>query len=333
MVFRKRRAGERVLVGFGLCALVAACGSDGTPDATSAAGASSLAGGAGELAAGAPGAGSPPTAGAPAAGASNPGAGSGGSAANGGDPLGAAGSGVGGSSSGAGGAASGAAGQMPGSAGSVSNAAAVLDKYQLLDPCDLSNYKVEAAAGAVCPQTNAVKNQHVTLTFGGEAALTYDVTLHVRGIMEHYWYAGGTLDPVSKTFYTGGVPTVGGYSSACKNKTSELPFALPTELSPTDNCFNGFNVFALAVSAPKTHYYLNYTTDKASDRPPHAVYKDDYTVTIPIQGQAKLDFYIIGSDEHQCYNHKDVLSGVMLSSSPYIGEFVQFDVTKVAVHQ
>lgn len=211
-----------------------------------------------------------------------------------------------------------------------SAAASVLNRYQLLDPCDLSNYKVESAAGAVCPQTTAVKNQHVTLQFGGDVLLTYQVTLRVRAIIEHYWYAGGTLDPVSKTFYTGGVPTVGGYASACKNKTSELPFTLPTELRPTDDCFNGFNVFAMAVSSPKTHYYLNYTTDKSSDRPPHAVYTDDYTVTIPIQGRAKLDFYIIGSDEHQCYNHSKVLSGVSLSSSPYIGQFVQFDVLKVA---
>jgi hypothetical protein len=122
---------------------------------------------------------------------------------------------------------------------------------------------------------------------------------------------------------------VGGYASACKNKTSERPFALPPELTPKDNCFNGFNVFALAVSQPTAHYYLNYTTDRNSDRPPHAVYSDDYTVTIPIAGQAKLDFYIIGSDEHQCYNFSQVVAGVALPSTPYIGEFVQFDVTQV----
>ena len=326
-VIRTRRSVERALVGFGLYALIAGCGSDGTPP-SSAGGGTSLAGSAGAVTAGSPSAGSP-------------GAGAASTIAGGGDVLGGAGSGASGATSGAGSAASGSGGQTAGSAGSggqtagsagaASDVAVVLDKYQLLDPCDLSNYKVEAAASAVCPQTNAVKNQHLTLTFGGDSALTYAVTLHVRGIMEHYWYSGGMLDPVSKTFYIGGVPTVGGYSSACKNKTSELPFTLPTELRPTDNCFNGFNVFALAVSAPNTHYYLNYTADKAGDRPPHAVYNDDYTVTIPIQGQAKLDFYIIGSDEHQCYNHTDVISGVTLSSSPYIGEFAQFDVTKVSV--
>jgi hypothetical protein len=134
---------------------------------------------------------------------------------------------------------------------------------------------------------------------------------------------------MSKTFYTGGVPTIGGNTSACKNKTSELPFTLPAEVTPTDNCWNGFNMFALTVSAPKQHYYLNYTAEKNGDRPPHAVYQSDYTVTIPIQGQAKLSFYIVGSDEHQCYNFNKTATGVSTTPSPYIGEFAQFDVLNV----
>ena len=206
---------------------------------------------------------------------------------------------------------------------------AALHGYQLLDPCDLTNYKVEASAAAVCPQLDSVKNQHVSRQVAGDPNVTYNVTLRVRGIMEGYWYDGGTLDPVSKTFYTGGVPTVGGFSSACKNKASELPFQLPSEVAPTDGCFNGFNMFAMTVSAPKQHFYLNYTAQKDGDRPPHAVYQQDYTVTLQLKGQAKLDFYIVGSDEHQCYNHNKVIDGVTLTSSPYIGEFVQFDVVDV----
>jgi len=54
----------------------------------------------------------------------------------------------------------------------------------------------------------------VSVQFGGDAATTYDVTLRVRGVMEGYWYSGGVLDPKSKTFYTGGVPTIGGFSTA-----------------------------------------------------------------------------------------------------------------------
>ena len=207
-------------------------------------------------------------------------------------------------------------------------AAAVLAGYQLLDPCQAS-YKAVATPGDVCPQDTAVKNQAIQLQFGGDPKVTYNVTLHLRGVMEGYWYSGGTLEPSNKTFYTGGVPTVGNFSSACKNKTSELPFMLPAEITPTDNCWNGFNMFALTVSAPKQHYFLNYTANKDNDRPPHAVYASDYSVTIPIRGQAKLGFYIVGSDEHQCYNFKQVVSGASTSPSPYIGQFVQFDVRDV----
>ena len=59
------------------------------------------------------------------------------------------------------------------------------------------------------------------------------------------------------------------------------------------------------------------------------MYESDYTVTIPIQGQAKLEFYIVGSDEHQCYNFSKTLTGVSTMPSPYIGQFVQFDVLNV----
>lgn len=247
---------------------------------------------------------------------------SGGAGAAGQSAGGSAGSG---GSSGTGGAA-GAGGSSP---ADDTAALAPLNGYQLLDPCDLTNYQVQSDPGAVCPQLNSVKNQHVSKKIAGDANVTYDVTLRVRGVVERYWYEGGTLDPVSKVFYTGGVPTVGGFASACKNKASELPFQLPAEVSPTDGCFNGFNVFAMTVSEPKQHFYLNYTADKNGDRPPHAVYSQDYTVTMKMKGQATLDFFIIGSDEHQCYNHDKVIEGVTLTSSPYIGNFLQFDVVKV----
>ena len=234
---------------------------------------------------------------------------------------------------GTGGAVGGTGGSVGGTGGSspVDDTAALapLNGYQLLDPCDLTNYQVQSDPGAVCPQLDSVKNQHVSKKIAGDANVTYDVTLRVRGVVERYWYEGGTLDPVSKVFYTGGVPTVGGFASACKNKASELPFQLPAEVSPTDGCFNGFNVFAMTVSEPKQHFYLNYTADKNGDRPPHAVYSQDYTVTLKMKGQATLDFFIIGSDEHQCYNHDKVIDGVTLTSSPYIGNFLQLDVVKV----
>jgi len=322
-----RRVRTRVLV-VSLASVISACSSEtATPTVPSAS-----AGGSSQMSSG----GAPAAAGNAGVSAS---AGSAGFAAASGSPSGGAnssgGAGAGGGSSGNGaaggaGAAFGGTTQGGGSGGAADAmaAAAILNGYQLLDPCQ-SSYKAVATPGDVCPQDATVKNQKIQLQFGGEASVTYNVTLHVRGIMEGYWYSGGMLDPTSKTFYTGGVPTIGGFSSACKNKTSELPFALPAEITPSDDCWNGFNMFALTVSAPNQHYYLNYTAEKNGDRPPHAVYASDYTVTIPIQGQAKLEFYIIGSDEHECYNFNGLVSGVTTTPSPYVGEFAQFDVTNV----
>jgi hypothetical protein len=234
----------------------------------------------------------------------------------------------GGGNAGAGGSAAGAAGSARDPAADRA-AFAALDGFQILDPCDLTGYAVQADPGAVCPQKDDVKNQHVSVHVAGAAGVSYLVNLRVRGIVERYWYDGGALDPVSKVFYTGGMPTVGGFASACKNMASSLPFALPAVLTPSDGCFNGFNVFAMSVSAPPQHFFLNYTTDKNGDRPPHAVYAQDYSVTVEVQGQATLDFFVIGSDEHECYNHDQVIDGVQLSSSPYIGEFLQLNVVSV----
>jgi hypothetical protein len=114
-----------------------------------------------------------------------------------------------------------------------------------------------------------------------------------------------------------------------KNKPSELPFMLPTEVAATDDCWNGFNMFALTVSAPKQHYYLNYTANKDNDRPPHAVYLSDYSVTIVIRCQAELRFCIVGSDEHHRYSFNEVVSGSSTTPAPYVGQFVQVDVSDV----
>lgn len=303
--------------------LLAASACDGSaPGGTSAAGA------AGQPLGGGPAGGSPAVpagsgaGGAPAAG--SPGVATGGTGGIGG------GAGAGAGSGGVAGA-TGGGGSGGGPSDAAADAAALepLNGFQILDPCDLTSYTVSPDPGAVCPQKDEVKNQHVSVTLAGDANVTYVVSLRVRGVVERYWYEGGSLDQESEVFYVGGVPTVGGFASACKNQASSLPFALPAAMAPEDGCFNGFNVFGMRVSAPEQHYFLNYTADKDNDRPPHAVYAQDYTVTIEAKGQATLDFYVIGSDEHQCYNHTEVLDGVDLPMSPYIGQFLQFDVVAV----
>jgi hypothetical protein len=196
----------------------------------------------------------------------------------------------------------------------------------------------------------APENQHITKQFGGDAGVVYNVKLRVVGVAERYWYAGGTLDSASKVFYTAGLPTIhsaqapnnnlGPGQGACKihppqtDASYPIPFTVPPEVAPADGCYNGFNVFAMTVSSPKQTYFLNETTDfDGVDRQPHAVYKTDYTVTIPIAGQAKIDFYVIDGDHHQVANTNMTVPNVKNTQikQPYVGNFLELEVVDVAL--
>jgi hypothetical protein len=234
-----------------------------------------------------------------------------------------------------------------GDAGTPRQAAEVLDGFAILKPCNGWNFSHQNNAGdCCCEETAASENQHITKQFGGDPSVTYLVKVRIAGVAERYWYSGGMLDQTSKLFYTGGLPTI--HSSAAANNNLapgqgackihppetdnqfKLPFSVPNEIRPSDGCYNGFNLFAMTVSSPKQSYYLNYTTDfDGADRQPHSVYKTDYTVTIPISGQAKLDFYTIDGDHHQVTNNGTMMVPNVKTSQPYNGNFLEFTVEDV----
>ena len=149
---------------------------------------------------------------------------------------------------------------------------------------------------------------------------------------------------------TGGLPTIhsaqapnnnlGAGQGACKihppqtDASYPIPFTVPPEVAPADGCYNGFNIFAMTVSSPKQSYFLNDTTDfDGVDRQPHAVYKTDYTVTIPIAGQATIDFYVIDGDHHQVANTNMTVPNVKNTQikQPYVGNFLELEVVDVAL--
>ncbi len=261
--------------------------------------------------------------------------------------------GTGGDSLGTGGAG---AGGMAGAQADPLIAAAVLDGLALLKPCFSAP---GSCAGCTCDENAsnilnsgaAPENQHITKQLGGEVGVTYNVKLRVAGVSERYWYTGGTLDPTGKVFYTGGLPTIHSTQAPNKNLNAgqgackihppqtdassydfPIPFAVPPEVAPADGCYNGFNVFAITVSSPKQTYFLNYTTDyDGVDRQPHAVYQTDYTVTIPIAGQATIDFYIIDGDHHQVANTTMTVPTLKNAQikQPYSGNFLEFEVVDV----
>jgi hypothetical protein len=109
---------------------------------------------------------------------------------------------------------------------------------------------------------------------------------------------------------------------------------VPAEVAPDDDCYNGFNIFGVSVSAPKQTYFFNHTTDfDGNDRQPHGVYETDYTVTIPIQGQATLDFYVIDGDHHQVANTSMSVPDIKSPDikQPYSGNFLELQVVSVSV--
>jgi hypothetical protein len=234
-------------------------------------------------------------------------------------------------------------------------AADVLDGFALLKPCFSAP---GSCAGCTCDENAsniltsgvAPENQHIIKQFGGDAGAVYNVKLRVVGVAERYWYTGGTLDSTSKVFYTGGLPTIhsaqapnnnlGPGQGACKihppptNGSYPIPFAVPPEVAPADGCYNGFNIFAMTVSSPKQSYFLNETMDfDGVDRQPHAVYKTDYAVTIPIAGQAMIDFYVIDGDHHQVANTNMTVPNVKNTQikQPYVGNFLELEVVDVTL--
>jgi hypothetical protein len=281
--------------------------------------------------------------------------------AGGGSGVGSAGStGSGGRGmAGAAGSSSARGGRSGGSGGAgggedLRTAAEVLDGFALLKPCfstpgSCSGCTCDENSSALLSSGMAPENQHISKQFGGDEAVTYQVKLRVVGVAERYWYSGGTLDPTSKVFYTGGLPTIhsaqaannlGAGQGACKIHPPQtdgnypIPFTVPPEVAPADNCYNGFNIFAMTVSSPKQSYFLNYTTDfDGIDRQPHSVYKTDYTVTIPVAGQAKIDFYVIDGDHHEVANTNMTVPNVKNTQikQPYSGNFLELEVVEVAV--
>ncbi len=234
----------------------------------------------------------------------------------------------------------------------VSTVAEVLDGFAILKPCVSSfvpSGNPNNAGDCCCEEEAENENQHITAAFGGDPDVTYQVTLRVAGVAERYWHADGAEDAGSDVFYVGGLPTIHGLApnqglgpgqGACKVHPPEtdgefaLPFEVPDTIRPTDGCYNGFNIFAMTVSAPEQSYYLNHTTDfDGLDRQPHSVYETDYTVTIQIQGQAQLDFWTIDGDHHQVTNNGTMSVPDVQTEQPYNGNFLELSVIDIAVVQ
>lgn len=137
----------------------------------------------------------------------------------------------------------------------------------------------------------------VVATLGGATGTTYQVTLRFRGVVETKTYDGGTT---TGFFNTGGT-----------------------------GAQDGFNVYALTVSAPTQSYYLNAGTSGVGNS-----FGIDYTATLAITAGATVTLTASAIDAVEHKNLDDtntpiVVPGIAPAPDAYDGQFIQMDVVAV----
>jgi hypothetical protein len=134
--------------------------------------------------------------------------------------------------------------------------------------------------------------REIVRTFGGAKGTVYDVTLHVRGVVEPKNFTGGMVQ--FDHFQTGGTPVK-----------------------------NDYNFYSLHVSDPEATYTFNRNEEKVG----HYVFAIDYRVRIPIRGGATVTMGAYDSNDVAIANHQHlVVNGVPPAPAPFDGQFFQLDV-------
>ncbi len=137
--------------------------------------------------------------------------------------------------------------------------------------------------------------REIVRTFGGEAGITYDVTLHVRGVVEPKNFTGGEVR--FEHFQAGGEPVK-----------------------------NDYNFYSLRVSDPDATYTFNRNEQQVG----HYTFPVDYVVTIPIRAGATVTMGAYDSNDVAIANHeRHVVAGVAPAPAPFDGQFFQLDVEAI----
>jgi len=190
---------------------------------------------------------------------------------------------------------------MSASAGDPRAMTASLSDMRLLVPCaDHFNQDTECHWDKSLLQTEDPRwkmKKELVRTFAGNPAKLYDVTLHVRGVVEPKNYTGGVVQ--FDHFQTGG--------EAVKND---------------------YNVYSLTVSDPTATYVMNRNEEKVG----HYTFIIDYRVTIPIRGGAKLTMGSYDSNDVAIANHEHhVVNGLESLQQPFDGQFFDVQVESIKV--
>jgi hypothetical protein len=137
--------------------------------------------------------------------------------------------------------------------------------------------------------------REIVRTFAGDPKTVFDVTLHVRGVVEPKNFTGGEVR--FEHFQSGGTPVK-----------------------------NDYNFYDIEVSDPHAVYTVNRNAEKVG----HYTFPIDYEVTIPIRGGATVTMGAYDSNDVAIANHqRHVIAGVAPDPQPFDGQFFQIDVEAV----
>jgi len=220
---------------------------------------------------------------------------------------GAAGSG----GAGTGGSTGGSAGQTVDSGGRESPAVpdapmedvpAVLRGHRKEIPCKYGNASggplLACNTGDICwlegEQNGGSSKWPSTVTIGGDPAVTYEIVLRVRGVIE------------PKDYNAQCVPQFTGPIHVCKGG------------APGGTTFNPWS---MTIVDPPAVYYMN----RSATAPTHRVEMIDGQFTIQIRGKSNIDFLVDTLNGGEIRNCSIVVPGVP-PTTPFNGNFFQLDV-------
>lgn len=137
--------------------------------------------------------------------------------------------------------------------------------------------------------------REIVRTFGGKPGTLYEMTLHVRGVVEPKNFTGGEVQ--HDHFQIDGTPVK-----------------------------NDYNFYSLHVSDPEATYTFNRNEEKVG----HYTFPIDYHVTIRIRGGATVIMGSYDSNDVAIANHQHfVVTGVPPAPESFDGQFFQLDVDSV----
>jgi hypothetical protein len=141
--------------------------------------------------------------------------------------------------------------------------------------------------------------KEIVRKFEGEPGVLYDVTLHIRGVVEPKNFTGG--DVQFNHFQTGGQPVK-----------------------------NDYNFYSLKISDPA----MTYTTNRHVEKVGHYTFAIDYTVTIPIRSGATVIMGAYDSNDVAIANHEhNIIEGLSPAPAPFDGQFFAIEVKNIKKRQ